>query len=34
MNKKELVDYISKSANLNKTQAADALKGTLDAITN
>jgi len=34
MNKKELVDYISKSANLNKTQAADALKSTLDAITN
>lgn len=34
MNKKELVDYISKSANLSKTQAADALKGTLGAITN
>jgi DNA-binding protein HU-beta len=34
MNKKELVDYISKSANLSKTQAEDALKGTLDAITN
>ena len=34
MNKKELVDYISKSANLSKTQADDALRGTLDAITN
>jgi len=34
MNKKELVEYISKSANLSKNQAEDALKCTLDAITN
>jgi nucleoid DNA-binding protein len=26
MNKKELVEYISKSANLSKSQAKDALK--------
>ncbi|MGB3222820.1 MAG: HU family DNA-binding protein [Desulforhopalus sp.] len=32
MNKKELVDYISKSANLSKTQAEDALNGTLAGI--
>lgn len=33
MNRKELVDYISKSANLSRTQAEDALNGTLHAIT-
>jgi DNA-binding protein HU-beta len=34
MNKKELVECISKSANLSKSQAEVALKSTLDAITN
>ena len=34
MNKKEFVDYISKYADLSKTQADNALRGTLDAITN
>jgi DNA-binding protein HU-beta len=33
MNKKELVDYIAKSANLTETQAEKALQGTLDAFT-
>ena len=32
MNKKELVDYISKSADLSKAQAEKALKGTLEGI--
>ena len=34
MNKKELVGYISKSADLTTTQAEKALNGTLHAITN
>jgi len=32
MNKTELVDYISKSADLSKVQAEKALKGTLEGI--
>lgn len=32
MNRKELVDYISKSADLTKVQAEKALKGTLEGI--
>lgn len=32
MNKKELVEYIAQSANLSKSQAERALKGTLEGI--